>query len=98
MAKCPVCKLKMSTAKGCLASHVYCNDTRYERIRAGGTRDGSSKNHSKLRYPDCNAQAGQYHHWGCDRECCPACGLQFLVCKCENVLIKGEDVGHPDSQ
>ena len=29
---------------------------------------------------DCGAQPGEYHVMGCDRERCPRCGGQLLLC------------------
>jgi len=31
---------------------------------------------------DCGADAGEYHHPGCDSEECPRCQGQYLTCSC----------------
>jgi len=39
---------------------------------------------------DCNIlnKSGNVHHWGCDMERCPKCGLQLLSCSCfENLSL-----------
>lgn len=93
MAKCIVCKLEMTLAAGCLASHIRCNGTRYERIKVGEEAVKTPYGDSERRCPDCNAKEGHYHHAGCDLEICPACGLQLANCNCADVCIKEEDVG-----
>lgn len=37
---------------------------------------------------DCNVNAGQFHHPGCDMERCPKCNGQLISCGC---LSKEED-------
>ena len=32
--------------------------------------------------PSCNVRVGQYHHWGCDMEECPACRGYVQHCEC----------------
>ncbi len=32
--------------------------------------------------PDCGAGLGQFHHWACDLEQCPACEDQLYSCDC----------------
>ena len=36
---------------------------------------------------DCNAALGRLHHYGCDMEECPLCGLQLISCGCPAVAL-----------
>lgn len=88
MAKCEVCGKEMLTADGCLKT-LYVNGKRYERIPVGGKGDFFEDSPADTRCGDCGALMGHYHHWGCDCERCPACGLQLIGCDCEDVCIEG---------
>lgn len=89
MAKCKVCGLEMLTASGCTVKFMYAGGKRYERIPVGGKGDFYTDANPDTRCGDCGAKKGHYHHWGCDCERCPACGLQLLSCDCENVYVEG---------
>jgi len=86
MAKCEVCKMNMMTADGCSVAKIHINGTVHERIRVNNFMNPEIK-----RCGDCNAKNGHYHHWGCDMERCPACGLQLISCDCENVYVEGTE-------
>lgn len=88
MAKCKVCGKEMLTADGCLKT-MYANGKRYVRIPVGGKGDFFEGSPADTRCGDCGALMGHYHHWGCDCERCPACGLQLIGCDCEDVYIEG---------
>ena len=84
MAKCEICGREMIKAKGCSVAKVHCNNKFYRRQRCGDegwVEPGE-------RCPDCGAMYGHYHHWGCDVERCPVCGMQMLGCACDNVYIE----------
>lgn len=82
MAKCDLCGREMLTAKGCGIGKMHVGGKVYGRIRAFG-EDESARCH------DCNALPGEFHHWGCDMERCPACGHQLISCECEDVFAEG---------
>ena len=84
MAKCKVCGKEMLTAAGCSVRYVFCDGKKYPRLRFGEEGWGEPG----TRCPDCGALYGNYHHWGCDVECCPACGGQMLCCDCSDVYIE----------
>lgn len=91
MARCKVCGLEMLTADGCAVPFVFVDGKRYRRIPVGGNGDFIPGARRGIRCGDCNARAGSYHHWGCDCERCPACGLQLISCDCENVYVEGKE-------
>ena len=84
MANCGVCGKEMLTADGCLVGTVFCNGLAYPRMRYGEEGWGEPGE----RCPDCRAKYGFFHHWGCDVECCPACGGQIPGCDCEDVYVE----------
>lgn len=86
MGNC-VCGQDMLHPVGCGIKFVYANGKRYNRIPVGDARDFGPG--SKENCGDCNAPPGGVHHWGCDCERCPACGLQLISCDCEDVYIEG---------
>lgn len=86
MAICKLCGRDMHIARSCIAEYIFCNGEKYKRQRFG--REGWDE--LLRRCPDCNTLYGHLHHWGCDIEQCPACGLQLLDCECEDVYIETE--------
>ncbi len=84
MAKCSDCNKEILKAKGCTLSHIKLGGKWYER---------STENFDEPsgRCHDCGAKHGNYHHFGCDVECCPKCGGQMIGCDCfgdaENVEL-----------
>ena len=81
---CKVCGRDMHQAKGCVADYVFCDGKKHRRVRCGeeGWVDPGN------RCTDCGALHGRLHHWGCDVERCPSCGLQLINCDCEEVYIE----------
>ena len=75
MATCQICTREMKLAQGCAAKHIIIDGKRFER---------STEHYNEpagICY-DCCATHGQIHHYGCDVERCPACGLQLMSCGC----------------
>jgi len=80
MIKCNICQKKMAKNSSCL---------QYVFIKQGNKirwfeRDTTNHN-IDVPCGDCNAKAGEYHHFGCDLEYCPACGEQIAFCDCQIV-------------
>lgn len=72
MVKCEYCMREMATPEpndGCVFPYVLIDGKIYERIR--NPYDGC----------DCNTKKGGIHHYGCDMEPCPVCGLQWIGCE-----------------
>lgn len=87
MTVCKVCKMEMITADGCGIGEVIINGEVYERIKHNAENDVNFSIGKGDRCHDCGATFGNNHHWGCDAEICPACGLQLIGCECEEVSI-----------
>lgn len=79
-ATCDFCKQRMLKANGCTYTHLECNKILYKRIKHG---DEGYSFPDNLRCHDCGAKVGYYHHFGCDMERCPVCGMQLISCNCE---------------
>lgn len=88
-AKCELCGKDMLESKGCAVSKINVAGKVYKRISVGGQGDFLEDGPMDARCGDCGALMGHYHHWGCDCECCPACGLQLIGCDCEDVYAQG---------
>jgi hypothetical protein len=82
MAKCEICGREMLEAAGCAISEVIVNDKVYPRIRCGEERNLIMEMEDGERCHDCGALKGEYHHWNCDMEECPACHGQLIGCGC----------------
>lgn len=80
MSICKVCGRDMQSSKGCAIKYVHIAGQKYERIP-----------NDTDRCHDCAAKYGGIHHWGCDAERCPVCGLQLISCDCEDVYCEAED-------
>ena len=70
-ASCLMCHKRMAPGHGCERSVVGSKGTSYERIKVGDEYDFYPHAEEGDFCHDCNAGAGQYHHWGCDVERCP---------------------------
>ena len=89
-AKCELCGRDMLESKGCGISKIHIAGRIYKRIPVGGQGDFLEGCPADARCHDCGALMGHYHHWGCDCERCPACGLQLIGCDCEDVYAQGK--------
>jgi len=82
MAICPDCEQEMQQADSCNYNAIIINGVEYERSREHfGEPNG--------RCHDCGIKHGETHHFGCDVERCPKCGLQLIGCYClpNNIAI-----------
>jgi hypothetical protein len=70
-----MCNKKMMPSRGCKVREIIINGKMHERIKVGDDEAGDV-------CPNCNAGAGQYHHFGCAMERCPACGKKLINCGC----------------
>ena len=76
MAQCKDCKQEMLTAEGCDVTHLIDSKGRVY-VRSLENWAGPGK-----RCHDCAAMFGKPHHFGCDEERCPKCGIQIISCEC----------------
>ena len=89
-AICELCGRDMLESKGCAVSKIHVAGKVYKRIPVGGQGDFLEGSPTDARCHDCGALMGHYHHWGCDCERCPTCGLQLIGCDCEDVYAQGK--------
>ncbi len=89
MAGCRICKRDMLTARGCAVGTVHIHGKVYPRIKAGDGRDFNPYMEEGERCGNCGAMKGFFHHFGCDIERCPVCGMQMISCDCEDVFYEG---------
>ncbi len=76
MVICSDCEKEMTIADSCTFRYIIDADgTYYE-------RDTYHFDEPGRRCHDCGIKHGNIHHWGCDVERCPKCGLQLLGCGC----------------
>lgn len=87
MPVCELCRQSMKNSTGCTVKSLIIAGKRYPRIPVGHSEDLLS-NDTGCR--DCNAKVGYYHHWGCDAERCPACGMQLFSCNCDDIFTDAE--------
>lgn len=82
MAICKDCGQEMRDADTCTFTHLIDkNENIYKRY----TEHFSEPNG---RCGDCGIKHGGVHHYGCDVERCPKCGLQLISCGCDLVPTK----------
>lgn len=98
MAICAYCGKDMLKSDGCSCDSIdiFIDQWReFPRIRYGDPGDflyirnekrGALDPLDTRRCGDCNCKVGRYHHWGCDQEVCPECGMQMLSCGCLHKL------------
>lgn len=81
MAKCADCGQEMIGSDSCSVALVRCAG----RVHRRNTSyfDVNQTCH------DCGIEnkEGNFHHFGCDVERCPACGLQLISCGCSPELV-----------
>lgn len=77
MAICEICRQEISSSDGCLTEKLYIDENWYKRLSV-----------MTECCPDCGAEKGFYHHFGCDQEICPKCGKQLLLCECKDIGIE----------
>ena len=83
MAKCEYCNKEMQTGKSCSFKYLIDSDGKfYKRIKAGDDGD-FAEGEEDCDCHDCAVKVGGYHHFGCDAERCPKCGMQLLGCECD---------------
>jgi len=77
--KCEECQLEMTDKEttSCLYDVIKIDEEFYQRSRYHFSESGG-------RCADCGIVHGQIHHFGCDVERCPKCGLQMIGCGCVN--------------
>lgn len=81
MAICDACGQEMSVGNGCTVTAFddFADGVTRSRITHGGEFTDYIPKHP---CHDCNVEAGQLHHPGCDVERCPRCGGQAISCEC----------------
>lgn len=85
MAKCEYCGQEMPGAKGCTFGRFELEGGKIVRRQKVGDEGWYKKGQ---RCGDCDALFGNYHHFGCDMETCPACGGQAAFCGCVVMLVR----------
>jgi len=75
MAICPDCEQEMQQTDSCTYNAISINGMEYVRSMAH-FEEPTGRCH------DCNIKHGGIHHFGCDVERCPKCGLQLIGCEC----------------
>ena len=79
---CSACRQPEEPLRGCKASHVLIDGVKYQRIKAGDEVLYAGADTSDDVTCSCNVGMGQYHHWDCDVEECPACHEEIDECGC----------------
>ena len=92
MAKCKACQGEMNVVSGCTVKKVHIDGKVYDRIPVFSSVKLPDGERPIKRCHDCAALPGHIHHWGCDMERCPKCGMQLISCDCEEVYIDDSDL------
>ncbi len=81
MAICPACQQNMRSPvarQGCIPrAGIFWGAETHSRDEWGGVKEPC---------PDCGVRVGALHHPGCDMEQCRICGVQRLMCGCDEEL------------
>ncbi|KKM93640.1 hypothetical protein LCGC14_1206270 [marine sediment metagenome] len=99
MARCSECQKEISDPKteSCLLDVIQIDDVFYHRSTFHFQEPSGRCLH-------CGIVHGKVHHFGCDVEQCPKCGLQVIGCGCVNddnvglffiSAVEGEEVKKP---
>ncbi len=81
-AICKDCGQDMMAADACTKTRLLFTDNQIKERNTEHFEEPSGRCH------DCNIKHGEVHHWGCDVERCPICGLQLISCDhCENIVM-----------
>lgn len=85
MAICQHCNKEMSMTDTCDANKFksFEDGTRMLSSTNFNFSDDSTEKDSDKRCCDCGIKYGGYHHVGCQYECCPKCGGQWISCGCK---------------
>lgn len=80
MAKCETCEQEMRLSNSCNANVILIGAQGDFYERETTYYDDNDRCH------DCGIinRKGNYHHFGCDIERCPKCGLQLISCGCSD--------------
>ena len=87
---CKACGKDMNASAGCNCGEIFVDGIKYDRIKVAAENDLFGKKPKGFRCHDCNSEAGHFHHWNCDAERCPSCGLQLLSCDCGKIYVEVE--------
>lgn len=85
MAGCKYCKRDMLKTSGCTFTKFELRNRIVVPRQKVGEEDRIKPG---KRCGDCGALYGNYHHFGCDMERCPVCGMQAAFCDCIVALRK----------
>lgn len=72
-------RIKLLEAAQASPKFIKRNGTEHPRLRYGDESEDVGADSGLC--SDCGARKGQYHAFGCERECCPLCGGQALDCQ-----------------
>ena len=82
-AERPVCKKcggHIGSTCGCRSRTFRYKGKQIKRIKVGHAGD-TFENNPNVRCSECLAQYGIWHHWNCNKEKCPICGEQLMLCE-----------------
>jgi len=82
MAICEECGQEMQQADSCTYDLIL-----FEKNGQRYTRSREHFDEPNGRCHDCGIKHGGVHHFGCDVERCPKCGLQLIGCDCQGKTV-----------
>lgn len=89
MSNCEICKKEIFKSDGCSIDTVSIDGKIYDRIKFGYECENLIEEKPEdFRCRDCGVKVGEYHHWNCGIEKCPACKNQLIGCECKDVCIE----------